>query len=566
MTASATQGLRLPFRFDVVRLQRDLDLVEHSEWTNHYNERDFGGQWRGAALRSARGLVDDLNAGPAGHAEFIATPLLARCEYIREVLAEFRCPLKSVRFLSLAPGSFIKEHSDHALGYEDGEIRIHIPIRTNPGVEFYVCGERLLLEEGECYYINVNLPHRVNNRGDAARVHLVIDAEVNDWARGLFERSMDGDGKIPRSALPPGNFEEFADLVFSDEALREKLRAIPNRKTLLRTAVEEAAARGFDLNEADLEAASRAAPSTAWEGSGGWLPIGLGFREGQPLAQWIYAPDVRFSEPYFQESVRICLRDPFTALFQREMPLREGTRVQPDGFIFHMSRCGSTLVSRSLAAAEAVLTIAEAEPLDKVVQSRSPDRGKWLEWLVSALGGPRAAQRKYLIKLDAWHIRSLPLFRAVFPDVPWIFVYRDPLEVLVSLLSKPGMQACPGLMDPAIFGLRDEDRSLTRQQWCIRVIESFMTAALQFRGDPKGLFVDYNELPGAICASIAPHFGLRLTGDDEARVRAAALIDAKNSWKIFESDIETKQKTIRSLEPEPAIASLESLYREFHLA
>jgi len=49
-------------------------------------------------------------------------------------------------------------------------------------VEFYVCGERLALEEGGCYYVNVNLPHRVNNRGTKPRVHMVIDAAVDDWS------------------------------------------------------------------------------------------------------------------------------------------------------------------------------------------------------------------------------------------------------------------------------------------------------------------------------------------------------------------------------------------------
>ena len=573
---SALQGLKLPLRFDAAQLQGDLDLVQSDEWANHYNERDFGGLWQGAALRSANGSARDINAGPPGPAEFADTPLLARCPYIGRALAEFRCPLKSVRLLSLAPGSFIREHSDHALGYEDGEIRIHIPIRTNPGVEFYVCGERLLLEEGECYYINVNLTHRVNNRGTAARVHLVIDAEVNAWVRELFERclhdsgpndsSPNDSGKITRSALPPGSFAEFAEAVFADEGLREKLRAIPERAGLVRAAIEEATRRGFHLNEADLEAAYRAelAPSAPSHTTAGWIPIRMTSRESQPRAKWIYAPEVRFTEPYFEDDVRICLRDPFTALFQREMPLAAGQSIRLDGLIFHMSRCGSTLVSRSLAAAESTWVIAEAPPLDEVLQSNGPERAKWLEWIVSALG-PRDGRRSYVVKLDSWHIRNLPLFRAVFPEVPWIFVYRDPLEVLVSMMSKPGMQAIPGLMDPAVFGLSDEERTLPRQQWCIKVIESFMTAALQFREDPKGLFVNYNELPAAVSGTIARHFGLELTGGDKARVEAATRLDAKNPFAEFESDADEKKKRARALEPDPALATLEDLYNKFTL-
>jgi hypothetical protein len=283
-------------------------------------------------------------------------------------------------------------------------------------------------------------------------------------------------------------------------------------------------------------------------------------RESQPRAKWIYAPEVRFTEPYFEDNVRICLRDPFTALFQREMPLSAGEGIRPAGLIFHMSRCGSTLVSRSLAAAESTWVIAEAPPLDDVLQANAPERAQWLEWMVSALGPARESRKSYIIKLDSWHIRNLPLFRAVFPEVPWVFVYRHPLEVLVSLMSSPGLQAIPGLMEPAIFGLREEDRGLTRQQWCIKVIESFMTAALPFREDPKGLFVNYSELPGAVCSSIAHHFGLVLTDDDKARVEAATRFNAKNPTTGFESDVEAKTTLARSLELDLGLTALESLY------
>ncbi len=532
MTAAALAGLKLPFCFDSALLQHDLTLVGPEEWSPHYNDNDFGGQWRGASLRSASGSHRDILAGSPGQGSakapaFKDTSLLARCGYFREVLSAFTCPLKSVRLLSLAPGSFIREHSDHALGFEDGEIRIHIPIRTNPGVEFYVCGERLLLEEASCYYVNVNLPHRVNNRGAAARVHLVIDALVDDWVRFLFEASVTRGDEIPRSCLPPDGFDQFMDLVFSDEILREELRAIPDRAGLVNAVVREAASRGFDLNEADVEAAFRSRPCVSQPGDG-WMPIRISFHESKPMATWIYVPDYRFAEPFFEDSVRTCLRNPFTALFQREMPLGPpDAPIRPQGFIFHMSRCGSTLISRSLAAAESTLVMSEPAPLDDIIQENRPE---WLEWIVSALGRARAeTQTSYLIKLDSWHIRALPMFRAVFPEVPWIFVYRDPFEVLVSQLRQPGLQASPGAMDPAILGLDAADiTGLTRLQWCARVLDGFMSAALSFRDDPKGIFVNYLELPGAISGKIARHFGLELTSSDEARVEAATLRDAKN--------------------------------------
>jgi quercetin dioxygenase-like cupin family protein len=43
-----------------------------------------------------------------------------------------------------------------------------------------------LMREGESWYVNFNLPHRVLNLGETARVHLVLDCVLNDWLRSQF--------------------------------------------------------------------------------------------------------------------------------------------------------------------------------------------------------------------------------------------------------------------------------------------------------------------------------------------------------------------------------------------
>lgn len=203
-------GLKLPFCFDPLRLRRDLALVEPLEWTPHYNQNDYEGDWRGAALRSCTGHVANLFAAYLPASMFKDTPLMARCCYFRETVSAFACPVRAVRLLSLAPGSSIREHTDNALVYEDGELRIHIPIQTAPEVEFYVGGERLLFEEGHTYYVNVNLPHRVTNRSNAERVHLVIDLEVDDWVHKLVREARAQKLAIPRAAPRPCDIDDFA--------------------------------------------------------------------------------------------------------------------------------------------------------------------------------------------------------------------------------------------------------------------------------------------------------------------------------------------------------------------
>src|SRR5687768_18563646 len=92
----------------------------------------------------------------------------------------------SVRLMKLDAGAVIREHSDHDLSFEEGEVRFHIPVITNPGVAFFIEDEQLFMQEGTCWYLNLSLKHRVNNFGTHDRVHLVVDGKVNDWVRDLF--------------------------------------------------------------------------------------------------------------------------------------------------------------------------------------------------------------------------------------------------------------------------------------------------------------------------------------------------------------------------------------------
>lgn len=198
--------LKLPFQFEPARLRADLALVDSKEWIPHVNRRHYDGEWSGAALRSLAGSATNLLPEAHGAAEFADTALLARCAYFREVLATFRCPLQSVRLLRLHAGSNIAEHVDHALDFDDGEIRLHVPIVTSDAVKFYLDGARLVMAPGECWYTNVNLPHSVENGGSIDRIHLVIDCRVDGWLRDLF------------AATPPPPREHYAASLALDVA------------------------------------------------------------------------------------------------------------------------------------------------------------------------------------------------------------------------------------------------------------------------------------------------------------------------------------------------------------
>jgi hypothetical protein len=131
---------------------------------------------------------------------FEDTPLLQHCPYFREVLATFACELQAVRLMRLTPGSVIKEHSDNDLDAERGMVRMHIPITTNPGVEFELNRSRIVMQPGSAWYLRLSDPHRVANRGATDRVHMVVDAVANDWMRAMLERAAEEQFLPPRAA------------------------------------------------------------------------------------------------------------------------------------------------------------------------------------------------------------------------------------------------------------------------------------------------------------------------------------------------------------------------------
>jgi hypothetical protein len=182
-------ALKLPFKFEPQKLKEDLLKIRADEWYPHFNKSDYEGEWEGVALRAPDGATHPiLQLAPhPGIKEFTWTDILARCSYFKEVLNNFKCPLKSIRLLKLKPGSIIKEHADSFLAFEEGEARIHIPIQTNTDIYFYLQSRRIIMNEGETWYLNFSLKHRIENRSKMDRIHLVIDCDVNEWLSAIFD-------------------------------------------------------------------------------------------------------------------------------------------------------------------------------------------------------------------------------------------------------------------------------------------------------------------------------------------------------------------------------------------
>lgn len=178
---------QLPFTFNLELLKRDLALCLSKEWVEHYRKEEFEGDWQIIALRAVGGFENMIFPSPSK--EYLDTPLLQNCPYFLEVLQSLKCSKESVRLMQLAGNSTIKEHTDDCLGYIDGSFRLHIPILSNPEVLFYFENHPVYMEPASCWFGNFTLPHKVENKSDLPRIHIVIDCHRNEWTDNLFEKA-----------------------------------------------------------------------------------------------------------------------------------------------------------------------------------------------------------------------------------------------------------------------------------------------------------------------------------------------------------------------------------------
>jgi hypothetical protein len=182
--------LQLPLSFDPALLARDLDALSATPWTAHYVQQNYEGDWSVIPLRCAAGETHPIRmiySDPTA-TRFVDTPALAACPYFREVIAAFACEVRSVRLMRLGAGSIIREHTDVDLDIEAGAARVHVPVVTNPDVEFLLNGARVAMKTGQAWYLRLSDPHAVANRGAGDRVHLVLDLVADDWLMGLFDQ------------------------------------------------------------------------------------------------------------------------------------------------------------------------------------------------------------------------------------------------------------------------------------------------------------------------------------------------------------------------------------------
>ncbi|MBI86374.1 MAG: zinc chelation protein SecC [Planctomycetaceae bacterium] len=162
----AAEFIRLPYRFDVEQLQKEVLAIDPSDWITHPS--GFAGN-SSLPLISVQGEMND-----AFHGAMKPTEFLVKSPYLQQVLASFGEVFGRSRLMLLASSQEVPPHVDTNYHWHN-RVRIHIPITTNPAVIFCCRDQQVWMRAGETWIFDAWQNHSVHNQSDEDRIHLVID-------------------------------------------------------------------------------------------------------------------------------------------------------------------------------------------------------------------------------------------------------------------------------------------------------------------------------------------------------------------------------------------------------
>ena len=266
-----------------------------------------------------------------------------------------------------------------------------------------------------------------------------------------------------------------------------------------------------------------------------WFPVTL---INQHIA-WRHH-DARFSMPFFADTLQqqtpvqrqVCLT-PLPHSARLALQLQQLPVLTPSAFIFHISRCGSTLLTQLLSTLPQCIVMSEPPVIDAILRASPQPDVVLLRQMILALGQRRFGESHYVIKLDSWHLPHLSLLRSIFPDTPCWFLYRDPQAVLASHQRQRGPQMVPGLILPPQLG--DGSRIAgDLDGYCLQVLAWLFKLALEHNRHLH--LLNYSQLPDAVWQDLLPGLGLPPSAGEIVAMQTRAGFHAKDHASAFHGD------------------------------
>ncbi len=276
-----------------------------------------------------------------------------------------------------------------------------------------------------------------------------------------------------------------------------------------------------------------------------WFPVALS--DDSCTLWWRNLQGIRFTKPFFQDDLqaqpphqRLVLQSPLSTLAEFAVP---GRSVAPTAFIFHVSRCGSTLLTQMLATSERSIVMSEPPVVDAFFryvhrQSQWSQASHFFRLLMATLGQRRnKLEQNFFVKFDSWHVPWIPFVREAFPETPIIFLYRDPSEVLASHQRQRGPQMVPGLLNTTRLHAVASDVAVTDlDTYCLRMLASMMELAHGYTQTANLMLLNYRQLPHVVWTELMDQFSMAYSVEDMQAVQSRARFHSKESARSFIGD------------------------------
>lgn len=453
--------LKLPLTFDAGRLAAEVAAIPESAWRPH--PQGFAGNSALALISAAGDADDDSTKGPMR-----PTPHLERCPYLRQVLASFHAVWGRTRLMRLDGNAEATPHSDTNY-YWTQHVRVHVPIVTDPAVEF-LCGDSSVhMKAGEAWIFDTWKVHNVINPNPTRRVHLVADTVGSAAFWELVERAKHGTEEPEHVPFQPGRaarlaFETFNFPVVMSPADLDAMVALIDET--LDPATDASELRGI-LHRLRHD----------WRAA--WARFGES-RDGWPLYRQLLKRAETALEP-FEGSARLgsridaltgikgaILRPALDDIVRNEVPQgpapsRPATRTRRLGrpvFIVCPPRSGSSLCFETLSQSPTFWTIGgESHRLIEGIRDLHPSQRLYHSNRLSAADAtpaviarledaflrrlrnrqgqaPRAgATGLRLLEKTPKNSLRVPFLAEAFPDALFVYLYRDMRDTVSSMLD-----------------------------------------------------------------------------------------------------------------------------------
>ena len=242
-------------------------------------------------------------------------------------------------------------------------------------------------------------------------------------------------------------------------------------------------------------------------------------------------------------------------------------QLQLKGVVFHESRCGSTLAANTMMAmnplkhrvySESSPPIAAIKACGELYEECSVEASvNLLRDVIYMMGRSADTNEENLFfKFQSITTRNMDSFRKAFPEVPWIYLYREPVEVMMSQLK--GLQLknanCVRSHVHSEMITRFVARSgyhyqdLKDEEWCAIHLATLCESAIKNLNDADGLGMAVNyhkDLVHDFLDTVFPkHFNIPLDQEAIDRVMKVSGTYSKNRGRQgdFKSDSEEKEK------------------------